>query len=104
MFYLSGQIGIDPQTGQLVSNDTTNQTKQILKNLEALLGAADSSVQQIAHCLISLTNIGRDYSIVNDIYSKWFSSFDYVKLIQNERFSSFYISSIILFDFCPLIM
>lgn len=68
---------IDPQMSQLISNDTTNQTKEILKNFEAILVAAGSSVQQIAHWLIILTNIDRDYSIVNDIYSKWFSSSDY---------------------------
>ena len=77
MLYLSGQIGIDPRTGQLVSNNTVNQTKQILKNLETILDAAGSSVQQIAHCLIILTHLEEEYYTVNEIYAAWFPSSDY---------------------------
>ncbi|CAF0827508.1 unnamed protein product [Adineta ricciae] len=77
MLYLTGQIAIDPKTGQMVPGDVRNQTYQVLRNLEAVLIAAGSSVKQLAHCLIILTNIDRDYQIVNDIYSKWFPSSDF---------------------------
>ncbi|CAF1203309.1 unnamed protein product [Rotaria sordida] len=42
--------------------------------IEAVLNAAGSSVDQLAHCLIILTNIEEDYEIVNQIYSQWFKS------------------------------
>ncbi|CAF3429121.1 unnamed protein product, partial [Rotaria sp. Silwood2] len=65
MLYLSGQIGIDPKTGHMILDDIRNQTYQVLKNLEAVLNATGSSVDQLAHCLIMLTNIEEDYDIVN---------------------------------------
>ena len=74
MVYLSGQIGLDPHSGQLVSHDTAEQTRQVLRNLQAVLHAADSSVEQLAHCLISLTDLDADYRTVNEIYSEWFAS------------------------------
>ena len=74
MLYLTGQIGIDPKTGQMVSDDVREQTIQVLRNLEAVLNAAGSSTEQLAHCLIMLTNIDRDYEIVNQIYSQWLKS------------------------------
>jgi 2-iminobutanoate/2-iminopropanoate deaminase len=74
MLYLSGQIGIHPKTGQLISDDVRDQTHQILENLEAVLNAGGSSVDQLVHCLIMLTNIEEDYEIVNEIYSQWFKS------------------------------
>ncbi|UJR24818.1 hypothetical protein I4U23_006193 [Adineta vaga] len=77
MLYLSGQIAIDPKTQHIISGDIRNQTNQVLQNLKAVLTAAGSSVNQIAHCLIMLTNIDKDYQIVNEIYSQWFPSSDY---------------------------
>jgi len=77
MLHLSGQIGIDPKTGRMISDDIRNQTHQVLQNLEAVLNAAGSSVDQLAHCLIMLTNIDEDYPIVNQIYSQWFKSSEF---------------------------
>ncbi|CAF1370913.1 unnamed protein product [Adineta steineri] len=74
MLYLTGQIAIDPKTDHMISGDIRNQTYQVLRNLEAVLNAAVSSVEQLAHCLIMLTNIEQDYEIVNKIYSEWFIS------------------------------
>ncbi|CAF3300099.1 unnamed protein product [Rotaria socialis] len=74
MLYLAGQIGIDPKTGHMISDNVSSQTYQVLKNLAAVLHAAESSVDQLAHCLIMLTNIEEDYKIVNQIYSQWFKS------------------------------
>ena len=74
MLYLTGQIGLDPKTGRMVSDDVREQTVQVLRNLEAVLIAAGSSTEQLAHCLILLTNIERDYETVNQIYSQWLKS------------------------------
>jgi len=77
MLYLTGQIGIDPKTGQLISDNIVDQTYQVLRNLEAVLNAAGSSVEQLAHCLIIFTNIEEDYELVNQIYSQWFKSSEF---------------------------
>ena len=74
MLYLAGQIGINPKTGRMISDDVRNQTRQVLRNLEAVLNSAGSSVDQLAHCLVMLTNIEQDYQIVNQIYSQWLKS------------------------------
>jgi enamine deaminase RidA (YjgF/YER057c/UK114 family) len=55
----------------MISGDSRDQTQQVLRNLEAVLNTAGSSVDQWAYCLIMLTNIEKkDYEIVNQIYSQ----------------------------------
>jgi 2-iminobutanoate/2-iminopropanoate deaminase len=46
MLYLTGQIDIDPKTGHMISGNIRDQTQQVLRNLEAVLNAAESSVDQ----------------------------------------------------------
>jgi 2-iminobutanoate/2-iminopropanoate deaminase len=46
MLYLIGQIGIDPKTDHMISGDIRDQTQEVLRNLEAVLNAAESSVDQ----------------------------------------------------------
>jgi 2-iminobutanoate/2-iminopropanoate deaminase len=61
----------------LISDNIVDQTYQVLRNLEAVLNAASSSVEQLAHCLIIFTNIEEDYELVNQIYSQWFKSSEF---------------------------
>ncbi|CAF1465628.1 unnamed protein product [Adineta steineri] len=70
MLYLTGQIAIHLKTDHMISGDIRNQAYQVLRNLEAVLNAAESSVEQLVRCLIMLTNIEQDYEIVNKIYSE----------------------------------
>ena len=71
--YTSGQIAIDPETGQLVANDVEAQTRQVLKNLEAVLRKSGSSFKHVAKSTIYLLDIS-DFTKVNSVYSEYFGS------------------------------
>lgn len=71
--YLSGQLGSDPATRRLVSNDVGNQTQQALHNIRVLLNAAGSDITKLLQCRIFLTDIS-DFEIMNQIYASFFSS------------------------------
>ena len=71
LVFTAGQIGINPATGKLVSEDTTTQAEQTLQNLSAILEAAGSSLSQVVKSTIFLTDIN-DYPAVNAVYSRFF--------------------------------
>lgn len=68
--YLSGQIGIDPTTGALVSDDVVAQAKQAMCNLQAVLESVGSSRDRIIKASIYLIDMD-DFSAVNALYAKW---------------------------------
>ena len=70
--FCSGQIGIDPKTGNLVEG-VENQARQILENLKNILKEAGSSLDKVIKTTIFLTDIN-DFQKVNEIYGKYFSS------------------------------
>jgi 2-iminobutanoate/2-iminopropanoate deaminase len=69
--FLSGQIPLDPTTGQIVEGDIAAQTVQVMKNLGAVLEAAGSSFDEVVRTTIFLTNLG-DFQVVNETYGKHF--------------------------------
>jgi 2-iminobutanoate/2-iminopropanoate deaminase len=70
--FLSGQIPLDPQSGQMIGGDDVEaQAVQVMKNLEAVLKAANSSFAQVVKATIFLTDLG-DFAIVNKIYGAHF--------------------------------
>lgn len=69
LVFTSGQIGIDPLTGN-VSADMGEQTEQIMKNLQEILSASGSDFSDVVSTRIYLTNIS-DFSTVNEIYSRY---------------------------------
>ena len=71
--FCSGQIALDPQTGQLVGHDVESQTQQVLKNLLAVLEAAGSSAQQVVKTTIFLKDMA-DFKTVNTIYAQTFDT------------------------------
>lgn len=70
MLYTSGQIGLDPAAGTLVGEGVELQTRQVTRNLSALLDAAGGSVSDIIKVNIYLTDMG-DFPLVNAIYADW---------------------------------
>jgi len=68
--FCSGQIGIDPNTGELVSADFVDQTNQVLKNLQAVIQAAGSDLTQIVRVDVFLTDLSY-FSTFNEIYARW---------------------------------
>lgn len=71
MIFCSGQIPLDPATGQLVEGDITEQTQQVLANLGAVLAAVGASFADIVRTTIYLANMD-DFSAVNAAYGEKF--------------------------------
>jgi 2-iminobutanoate/2-iminopropanoate deaminase len=71
LVFLSGQIPLDPATGQLVQGDITAQTERVMKNLDAVLRAAGGEFANVVRCTIYLTNLA-DFTVVNEIYGRAF--------------------------------
>lgn len=71
MVFLSGQLGLHPETGKL-PNGVEAQAKQVMANLAAVLEAADSGLDQVVKTTIFLTDMN-DFALVNEIYGNAFS-------------------------------
>src|ERR1700730_16133484 len=69
--YLSGQIPLDPATGQLVEGDIAAQTERVLENLKAVLEASGSSLSQVLKTTVFLKNMG-DFPKMNEVYGRYF--------------------------------
>ncbi|KAJ5326488.1 YjgF/Yer057p/UK114 family [Penicillium brevicompactum] len=70
--YCSGQVGADPTTGKLVEGSIQNRTRQILRNLNAVLEAGGSSLHDAIKVNIFLTDMA-DFPAVNEVYATFFS-------------------------------
>ena len=68
--YCSGQIPVDPQSGEIVSDDIVKQTHQVMKNLEAVLSAAGVSFNEVVKCTIYLQDL-QNFSKVNEVYAQY---------------------------------
>lgn len=73
LVFLSGQIPLDPRTGQMVEGGVEAQAEQVMKNLEAVLRAAGCSFADVVKSTIFLADLG-DFGKVNEIYGKRFSA------------------------------
>ncbi|MBQ8545994.1 MAG: RidA family protein [Clostridia bacterium] len=73
MLYTSGQIPINPQTGNIEATDITAQTEQVMKNLGAVLEAAGTSFDNVIKTTCFLYNIS-DFGAFNEVYAKYFTS------------------------------
>ena len=72
MVFCSGQIPIDPATGDFVSEDVAEQTEQVLKNLSAVLEAAGTSLNNVVKTTVFLADMN-DFVAMNEVYAKYFS-------------------------------
>jgi 2-iminobutanoate/2-iminopropanoate deaminase len=70
--YLSGQIGIDPETGEIVGAGAEAQTRRVIQNLEAVLAAADLTLSDVVKTTIFLVSMD-DFRAVNEIYGGFFA-------------------------------
>jgi 2-iminobutanoate/2-iminopropanoate deaminase len=68
--YASGQIPLDPTTGNLVEGDVKVQTRRVMENLKAVVEAAGSSFDHVVKATVFLKNIG-DFAAMNDIYAEY---------------------------------
>jgi 2-iminobutanoate/2-iminopropanoate deaminase len=70
--YTSGQIAIDPATGNLVSGDITEETKQVMKNIGAVLEAAGMTYEQVLKTTIFIKDMN-DFQKINAVYGSFFN-------------------------------
>lgn len=71
--YVSGQIPVDPASGELVAESIEASTHQVMKNILALVNEAGMSVENIVKCSIFLKDLG-NFERVNEIYASYFRS------------------------------
>lgn len=69
--YISGQIAIDPAVGELVKGSIKEQTRQVMKNISAILYAAKLSLRDVVKCTIYVKDMN-DFADVNQEYGKYF--------------------------------
>lgn len=72
LLFVSGQVAFIPATGELISNDIRNATKQTLENLEAILEEAGTSFKNVVKTTVFLKDMN-DFSAMNEIYATYFS-------------------------------
>lgn len=72
LLYTSGQIALDPATGEVVGSTITEQTEQVMKNLGALLEAAGTSYEKTVKTTCFLADMS-DFAAFNEIYGKYFT-------------------------------
>lgn len=72
MVFCSGQIPIDPTTGEFVSDVVSEQTEQVLKNLSEVLKAAGTSLDGVVKTTVFLADMN-DFAEMNEVYGRFFS-------------------------------
>ena len=70
--FVSGQIPIDPATGEFVKGGVGEQTERVLQNLKAVLEAAGSSLDQIVKTTVFLADM-KEFAQMNEVYAKYFT-------------------------------
>ncbi len=72
MSYLSGQIPLDPETGQLVEGDISAQTARVLDNLSAVLAACGSGLDRVVKTTVYIKDMG-EFAKMNEVYGTYFA-------------------------------
>lgn len=70
--FVSGQLGFDVATGELVGDDVQSQTHQVLKNVGAILEAAGATLKEVVRTTIYLADMN-DFDVVNETYASYFT-------------------------------
>ncbi len=71
LLFVSGQIPLDPSTGEMVQGDIKAQTEQVMKNIASILAAANVSFDHVVRTTIFLADLS-DFAVVNEIYGNYF--------------------------------
>ena len=73
MLYTSGQIAINPETGELVMDSISVETKQVMENLKAVLTAAEMTFENVIKTSIFISDMN-NFSVINRVYATYFNS------------------------------
>jgi 2-iminobutanoate/2-iminopropanoate deaminase len=71
--FISGQIALDPQSGEFVGTDVRQQTERVLENLKAILEAAGSSLKHVVKTTVFLKDMN-DFPAMNEAYARFFNT------------------------------
>jgi 2-iminobutanoate/2-iminopropanoate deaminase len=71
LLFLSGQVPLDPGTGQLVQGTVQEEVTRVLENLKGVLEAAGSGLQRVVRTTVYLTNL-EDFTAMNEVYARYF--------------------------------
>lgn len=69
--FTSGQIAINPETGELVTETIEEETRMVLENLKAVLAAADCGMEDVLKCSIFISDMGQ-FQQINAVYAEYF--------------------------------
>ena len=72
LLFCSGQIPLDPATGQIVTGDIAVQTRQVFQNLSAVLSAAGAGFEDVARTTVYLADMN-DFAAMNEVYATFFT-------------------------------
>lgn len=100
--YISGQIALDPATGELVQGSIEDETRQVMSNLQAILREAGLSFQDVVKCSVFVSDMN-NYARVNAIYAEYFDEAtaparELVEVANLPKFVNVEISAIAAFD------
>jgi len=70
--FISGQIPLDPDSGKIVDGDISIQTRQVLRNLEAIVRASEASLSDVVKCTVFLADMD-DFTAMNEVYGSFFT-------------------------------
>lgn len=73
LVFVSGQLPIDPKTGELIHGDIKALTKQVLDNIEAILKASNCTLNDVVRTDVFLKDLKRDFAEMNEEYGKRFN-------------------------------
>lgn len=71
--YVSGQIPLDPETGEMVEGDIAKATDRVMKNLKAVLKAAGFDLIHVVKCSIFVKDMN-DFAVINEVYGRYFTN------------------------------
>lgn len=71
--YVSGQLGLDPATGNFAADDVVGQAEQVMKNVSNILAAKGMTMDNVVKAVVFLTDMN-DFAAVNEVYAKYFKA------------------------------
>jgi len=72
LWYVSGQVGVDPATGKVAEGDVAAQTAQTLENIKQILEEVGSSLDRVIKTTVFLTDVVKDFQTMNEVYRRYF--------------------------------
>lgn len=76
LIFTSGQVPLDPATGEIVGTNVEEQTEQVLKNVKAVLEEAGSSMDKVLKTTVFIKDMN-DFAVINGVYAKFFTEGSY---------------------------